>query len=1410
MAGQTMDSSSASTSMTDLTGNEHSPTSTIAPQRNNTAGIDKAGTRKATTGLFSEPGTLPLPSHGYHHLGVVFENLTVYGSGGTRKTVEGLERATIKMFDVPGFVSKLFNLKVGKKRPLISVFAGVLPAGEMLLVLGRPGAGCSTLLRAMANQRDSFAGVDGDVHYGQLSAKQAQGFSGDVVFNSEDDIHSALLKVEQTLQSALTLKKPHAEPVKRGEYAKDLTSRLLNAFGMPHTARTVVGNEYVRGVSGGERKRVSLAEHLSTNAAVSCWDLPIRGLDSSVALHYVKVMKELSLSTGMSNALALYQTSEEMYTYFDRVAVLYKGELVFMGRASEAEAYFEEMGWQKNPRQTTPDFLTSCTSETERKIRPDHHGEVPQTPQEMAAYFRRSVLWQRLQDDIATYRQHHVGSEDTRLFIEAAHASKEPGTGKKNGYKTNFVRQVWQLVKIQFALQVADPRNIIVRLAANAFNALIVGAVTYHPPNTANGAFAVAGALFFGILYFVIFAFGEIPPTIMGRPLLIKHRTLGFYNPAANTVAMMVADVPLYAVQVLLFSSLFYFLVGLSPKASAFFTFFFACFSNYMALSACYRAIASWSPNLSVSVRYGGWALALVLSTAGFLLPPPLQLGWAGWMRRIAPPAYILETLLANEFRHRSLTCSATDLVPNGPGYNDIAFQGCSIVGSTPGSANVHGLAYLNLKYGYLESHIWRNIGICWAFFVIYSILVVVGSSLLVRDTGAASAKVFKAGANPAKSDTQLMPQTQAAQAERADSPVDNEKLTVKDSATFTFEKVRYSVMVDGKEKLLLNDISGVVRPGRLTALMGGSGAGKTTLLETVAQRKTTGKVEGAFLIDGKPLDAEFARKVAFCMQADVHESLATVRECIQFSALLRQDASVSREEKLRYAEEVIELLELQEIADAIVGNPEIGGLGVEEKKRLTIAVELAAKPDFLLFLDEPTSGLDSQAAYEVCRFLQKIAATGLSILCTIHQPSGELFEMFDSVILLAAGGNTVYAGETTEAPAYFARHNAIMPDNANPAEFIIDTVSALGGGAHKDWPATWRESGEAAELSRDIAAISGRNTNSGTNGENGGSRKFAASFLEQTNELIKRNFRAQWRNGSYHLTKISSCIFFGLFIGFYFYKLDRTLNGVQSISLALLTLTQVVPPLALDIAVNYLIKFDLFLARERNGVYSWTALVTSLLVVELPITFAAFNLLFFCSWWTIGLDSAASVTGLGWLQFMVLAYFLCTFGVLLGAISPTPGSIPYILSSLWVLWNITSLTLVPVAVESSPFRYFASYLSPLRWFYGSTMSNALGLLSVTCTADELTTFAIPGGETCASYLSSFAAVAPGYLASAGTATGSCQWCAISNGSDYLAQLGYSFGHRWRDWGVTICFSTVNIATCFAATWLLRIRPLYK
>ena len=155
---------------------------------------------------------------------------------------------------------------------------------------------------------------------------------------------------------------------------------------------------------------------------------------------------------------------------------------------------------------------------------------------------------------------------------------------------------------------------------------------------------------------------------------------------------------------------------------------------------------------------------------------------------------------------------------------------------------------------------------------------------------------------------------------------------------------------------------------------------------------------------------ARFQRSTSYAEQLDVHESTQTVREALRFSADLRQPLTVPREQKFSYVEEILCLLELEALADAIIGTPE-SGLSVEERKRVTIGVELAAKPELLLFLDEPTSGLDSQSAFNIIRFLRKLAAAGQAILCTIHQPNSALFENFDRLLLLQKGGETVYFG---------------------------------------------------------------------------------------------------------------------------------------------------------------------------------------------------------------------------------------------------------------------------------------------------------------------------------------------------------------------------------------------------------------
>src|ERR1700761_5487340 len=195
-------------------------------------------------------------------------------------------------------------------------------------------------------------------------------------------------------------------------------------------------------------------------------------------------------------------------------------------------------------------------------------------------------------------------------------------------------------------------------------------------------------------------------------------------------------------------------------------------------------------------------------------------------------------------------------------------------------------------------------------------------------------------------------------------------------------------------------------------------------------------------------IPVDIGANITTVQQQDLHLDTATVRESLRFSAMLRQPWSVSKKEKYNYVEDVIKMLNMEDFAEAIVGVPG-EGLNVEQRKLLTIGVELAAKPKLLLFLDEPTSGLDSQSSWSIVAFLRKLADQGQAVLCTIHQPSAILFQEFDRLLFLAKGGKTVYFGDIGEnskvLTSYFERNGSRMFGvDENPAEVMLEVCQSF------------------------------------------------------------------------------------------------------------------------------------------------------------------------------------------------------------------------------------------------------------------------------------------------------------------------------------------------------------------------------
>ena len=297
-------------------------------------------------------------------IGLIWEGLTVRGVGGARNIVKTFPGAFVSFFNVIETAMHLFGYgKKGKEFAILKDLRGVVKPGEMVLVLGRPGSGCTTFLKVIANQRFGYTSIDGEVRYGPYDAKSfGARYRGEAVYNGEDDIHNPTLTVGQTLGFALDVKTPGKRPngMSKKEFKDKVIDLLLKMFNIEHTINTVVGNPFMRGVSGGERKRVSIAEMMVTSACICAWDNTTRGLDASTALDYAKSIRIMTNIYKTTTFVSLYQASENIYSQFDKVIVIDEGRQVFFGKASEARAYFEGLGFKEKPRQTTPDYLTGC------------------------------------------------------------------------------------------------------------------------------------------------------------------------------------------------------------------------------------------------------------------------------------------------------------------------------------------------------------------------------------------------------------------------------------------------------------------------------------------------------------------------------------------------------------------------------------------------------------------------------------------------------------------------------------------------------------------------------------------------------------------------------------------------------------------------------------------------------------------------------------------------------------------------------------------------------------------------------------------------------------------------------------------------------------------------------------------
>lgn len=326
---------------------------------------------------------------------------------------------------------------------------------------------------------------------------------GEAIYTAEVDVHFPMLTVGDTLTFAAHARQPRHLPtgITKTIFANHLRDVIMAVFGISHTINTCVGNEYIRGVSGGERKRVTISEAALSGAPLQCWDNSTRGLDSANALEFCRTLRLQTEIFKSTACVSIYQSPQSAYDLFDKAIVLYEGRQIFFGRADEAKQYFINLGFDCPARQTTPDFLTSMTAPDERINRSGFEAKAPRTPEEFAAAWRSSAQYETLQAEIEQYKiDHPSNGPAAEAFRTSKQAQQGKGQRKMSPYILTYMQQIQLCLWRGWKRFTGDPGITVGAVIGNFIMSLVIGSIFYNLQQTSSSFFQRGALIFFACL----------------------------------------------------------------------------------------------------------------------------------------------------------------------------------------------------------------------------------------------------------------------------------------------------------------------------------------------------------------------------------------------------------------------------------------------------------------------------------------------------------------------------------------------------------------------------------------------------------------------------------------------------------------------------------------------------------------------------------------------------------------------------------------------------------------------------------------------------------------------------------------------------------------------------------------------
>ncbi|KAK3416804.1 hypothetical protein EUGRSUZ_H02564 [Eucalyptus grandis] len=1170
-----------------------------------------------------------------------------------------------------GFLNFLHVLPRRKKHlTILQDVSGIIKPGRMTLLLGPPSSGKTTLLLALAGKLDPELKTTGrvtynghvvnefvpqrtaayisqhDLHIGEMTVRETLAFSARC--QGVGSRYAMLSKLSRREKAANIKPDPDIDifmkaVVTEGQEANVVIDYILKILGLEICDDVMVGDEMLRGISGGQRKRVTTGEMLVGPAEVFLMDEISTGLDSSTTYQIVNFLKQFIHILDGTAVISLLQPAPETYDLFDDIILLSDGQIVYQGPRELVLDFFKSMGFKCPRRKGVADFLQEVTSRKDQHqywVRKDEPYTFV-TVREFVEAFQSFHVGRKLGDELST-------PFDKSKNHPAALTTKRFGVGMKDLLKACILREYLLMKRNSFVYIFKVSQLIIMAFISTT---LFLRTKMHRDIVTDGGVYI--GALFFTVITIMFNGMSEISMTIPKLPIFYKQRDLLFYPAWAYALPSWILKIPITFVEVAAWVFITYYVTGYHPNVGRLFKQYLLLVAINQMASGLFRLIAALGRNLIVANTFGSFVLLALVALGGVVLSREDVKKWWIWGYWTSPLMYGQNAIVVNEFLgsnwNKFLSTRACQLKLH---VNAAFGKSHKVKSDDPeGNKNVDRIE----------------------------------GSIQLQSRGSS----LRNGSGRSSKPTPPWPETAVAANTKRGMVLPFEPHSI------TFDKITYSVDMPREMKnqgapeerlVLLKGVSGAFRPGVLTALMGISGAGKTTLMDVLAGRKTGGYIKGNITISGYPKNQDtFARISGYCEQNDIHSPHVTVYESLIYSAWLRLPPGVDDQTRKLFVEEVMELVELNPLRQALVGLPGVDGLSIEQRKRLTIAVELVANPS-IIFMDEPTSGLDARAAAIVMRTVRNTVDTGRTVVCTIHQPSIDIFESFDEGI----------------------QGVSKIKDGYNPATWMLEVTSpaqelALGvdfSDLYKNSDLYRRNKALIEELS--IPPPNSKDLYFPT--------KYSQSTFTQLMACLWKQHWSYWRNPPYTAVRFLFTISIAIMFGTMFWDLGSKttrsqdlFNAMGSMYAALVFLgiqnaSSVQPVVAVERTVFY---------RERAaGMYSALPYALAQVLIEVPyvlmqaISYGIIVYVMIGFKWTV-----AKFFWYLFFMFFTLLYFTY-YGMMAVGMTPNHHIASIVSFAFYAIWNLFSGFVVPRTKIPIWWRWFY-WVCPVSWtLYGLVVSQ--------------------------------------------------------------------------------------------------------